>query len=86
MKKKEKESLLTQIDSALDTVRPHLAIDGGDVELIDITEDGTVQVKWLGNCENCNMAFMTLKAGIEQAIKDRIPEIKQVVAINGPTS
>lgn len=82
MEKIEKNTLMALIDAALETVRPHLAIDGGNVELVDVTEDGIVKVKWLGNCQNCNMSFMTLKAGLEQAIKDRIPEIKEVEAVN----
>jgi len=82
MEKLEKDALLAQINAALETVRPHLAIDGGNVELVDVTEDRIVKVKWLGNCQNCNMSFMTLKAGLEQAIKDRIPDIKEVEAVN----
>ncbi len=83
MSVQEKSDLLLQIDQALNDVRPHLAADGGDVEVVDITEDMTVKVKWMGNCENCFMSIMTMKAGIEQAIKSKVPGIKHVEAVNG---
>jgi Fe-S cluster biogenesis protein NfuA len=79
----DKQNLLERIDSALDDIRPHLAVDGGDVELVDITEDNWVQIKWLGNCESCNMSMMTMRAGIEQTIRLKVPEISGVVAVNG---
>lgn len=79
----EKELLLKQIDEALDTIRPHLAADGGDVEVVDITPEMEVQVRWLGNCENCFMSLMTMRAGVEQAIKSKIPSITNVIALNG---
>ena len=79
----QKQLLIQKIDKALDDVRPHLAGDGGDVEVIDITDDMTVKVKWLGNCENCFMSIMTMKAGIEQAIKSKVPEVNHIEAING---
>ena len=79
----EKEHLLERVNQALDSVRPHLKVDGGDVEVVDVTDDMHVQIKWMGNCESCSMSTMTLRAGIEQAIKSKIPEIKGVVALNG---
>jgi Fe-S cluster biogenesis protein NfuA len=78
----EKEQLLQAIDAALDAVRPHLAVDGGNVEVVDVTDEGVVQVKWLGNCQNCNMSVFTMRAGVEQAIRSRVPEIAGVEAIN----
>ena len=77
-----KEELIAQVDAALDDVRPHLAADGGNVEVVDITDDHIVQVKWLGNCQNCSMTVMTMKAGLEQAIMGRIPTILGVEAVN----
>jgi Fe-S cluster biogenesis protein NfuA len=74
----ERQALHERVNSALDTVRPHLAIDGGDVEIVDVTDDFVVRIKWLGNCQGCNMSEMTLRAGLEQAIKNSIPEIKAV--------
>ncbi|MEZ5044316.1 MAG: NifU family protein [Saprospiraceae bacterium] len=79
----EKEQLITKIDKALNDVRPHLAVDGGDVEVVDVTEDHIVKIKWLGTCEGCSMSAMTMRAGIEQAIKSKMPEISSVEAVNG---
>ncbi|MFK8007474.1 MAG: NifU family protein [Saprospiraceae bacterium] len=79
----EKSELLERIDAALESVRPHLKVDGGNVEVVGVTEDMQVQIKWMGNCESCNMSTMTLRAGIEEAIRSKIPEIKGVVAMNG---
>lgn len=77
-----KDTLFERIDRALDDVRPHLAVDGGNVELVDLTEDMKVKIKWLGNCQNCSMSAMTLRAGLEQAIRGKVPEITSVEAIN----
>jgi len=75
-------ALLDEINKALDEVRPHLAVDGGDIEIVEISEDGQLKIKWLGNCQSCSMSGMTLKAGIEQAVKSKVPSISSVVAIN----
>ena len=79
----EKEQLLLRIEEALDTVRPHLNVDGGDVELVDVTDDMQVKIRWMGMCESCSMSTMTLRAGIAEAIRGKIPEIMGVDAING---
>ena len=79
----EMSELLERVDAALESVRPHLKVDGGNVEVVGVTEDMHVQIKWMGNCESCNMSAMTLRAGIDEAIRSKIPEIKGVVAING---
>ena len=79
----EKKELLERVDEALNDVRPHLAVDGGNVEVVDVTDAKVVQLKWLGSCESCSMSAMTMKAGIEQAIKSKIPEISGVEALNG---
>jgi Fe-S cluster biogenesis protein NfuA len=78
----EKINFLTQIDAALEDVRPHLAVDGGNVEVVGITDDMKVQIKWLGNCEGCSMSMMTLRAGIEQTIRAKMPQIQGVIAMN----
>lgn len=83
MSDQERFALIQQIEVALDDIRPHLAVDGGNVEVVDITEEMTVKVQWVGTCENCSMSAMTMKAGVEQAIRMRIPQIKSVVAVNG---
>jgi len=79
----EKSELIERVDAALESVRPHLKVDGGNVEVVGVTEDMKVQIKWLGNCESCNMSTMTLRAGLEEAIRSKIPEITGVVAMNG---
>lgn len=79
----EKSILIDRINQALDEIRPHLKGDGGDIELVDITDDMIVLVKWLGNCAFCSMSTMTMRAGVEQSIKSKLPEIIAVKAVNG---
>lgn len=67
-----------RVEKALDEVRPALQADGGDVELVDVTEDGIVRVRLTGACGCCPMSTYTLKMGIEQKLKEIIPEIKSV--------
>jgi Fe-S cluster biogenesis protein NfuA len=74
--------LTAQVEKALETIRPYLIADGGNVAIEEITPDNIVRVKLLGNCGSCKMSFMTLKAGIEQAIMKEVPEIKGVVAVD----
>jgi Fe-S cluster biogenesis protein NfuA len=69
-----------KIEAALDQIRPALQADGGDVEFIDV-KDGVVKLKLTGACGDCPMAQMTVKHGIERILKERIPEIKEVVAV-----
>jgi len=78
----EKARLLSQIEIALDDIRPHLVVDGGNVSVVELTDEMTVKVRWLGACELCSMSAMTMKAGVEQAVRSRIPEILSVVAVN----
>ncbi len=79
---REAKNLETIVKQALDQLRPYLEKDGGDMELIEITDDKVVRVKLLGNCRDCSMSTMTMKAGLEEAIKDVAPEIVRVEAIN----
>lgn len=79
----DKQALIKRVDLALDSIRPHLKVDGGDVEIVDITDDGVLKIKWLGSCQSCSMSPMTLKAGLEQAVKSRVPEVSSVIAVNG---
>ncbi|MFZ4635202.1 MAG: NifU family protein [Saprospiraceae bacterium] len=83
MTETNKSELLERIEVALGTVRPHLKVDGGDVELVDVTDDMRVLIRWQGMCENCSMSAMTLRAGIAEAIRGKIPEILGVEAVNG---
>ena len=78
----EKVQLLLQVESALDDIRPHLAVDGGDVQVIDLTEEYVLMIKWLGNCENCSMSMFTLKAGIEESVRKLVPKINRIEPIN----
>ncbi|MHA4893738.1 NifU family protein [Pedobacter sp. PWIIR3] len=75
-------NLTEQVEQALETIRPYLLADGGDVAIEEITEENVVKLKLLGNCGSCKMSFMTMKAGIEQAIMKAVPQITSVVAIN----
>jgi Fe-S cluster biogenesis protein NfuA len=75
-------SLLERVEAALDTIRPYLLTDGGNVSVEEITPDGVVKLKLLGACGSCPMSIMTLKAGIEEAIKKAVPEITGIEAIN----
>lgn len=75
-------SLFEQVEAALDTIRPYLEADGGNVAVEEITPDKVVKLKLLGSCGSCPMSIMTLKAGIEQAIQKAVPEITGVEAIN----
>ena len=73
--------LKEKVEEALDKVRPSLQADGGDVELVDIDEDGVVKVKLQGSCAGCPMSQMTLKMGIEKILKQNIPEISRVDSV-----
>ncbi|OPY81915.1 MAG: Fe/S biogenesis protein NfuA [Smithella sp. PtaU1.Bin162] len=70
-----------QVQKAIDTVRPGLQADGGDVELVDVTADGVVKVKLTGACQGCPMSQMTLKMGIEKIIKKQVPAVKEVISV-----
>ncbi len=75
-------NLTDRVEQALETIRPYLIADGGNVAIEEITTDGVVKLKLLGNCGSCKMSFMTMKAGIEQAIMKSVPEITAVVAVD----
>lgn len=70
-----------QIEAVLDEVRPTLLADGGNVELVDVSDDGVVSVKLVGACSACPMATVTLKMGIERALMEKIPAVKEVVQV-----
>ncbi len=77
-----KQDLYARVELALDNIRPYLVADGGDVKLIEIDNENVVQVELLGACGACPMSPMTMKAGIEEAIKRVAPEIVAINAIN----
>jgi Fe-S cluster biogenesis protein NfuA len=70
-----------QVESVLNEIKPSLQADGGDVELIDVSEDGVIQVRLTGACGNCPMSQLTLKMGIERILKEKVPEVKEVVSV-----
>jgi Fe-S cluster biogenesis protein NfuA len=70
-----------EVQKAINTVRPNLQADGGDVELVDVSADGIVKVKLTGACHGCPMSQMTLKMGIEKIIKQQVPGVKEVISI-----
>lgn len=74
--------MIERVDNALDTIRPYLKTDGGDVKVLDVTEEGVVKLELMGSCGSCPMSAMTLKAGIEESIRKAVPEITEVQAIN----
>ena len=73
--------ILEKIEGALDEIRPYLEADEGDIRLIEVTGDMVVKVKLLGACSSCNVSMMTMKSGVEQAIKRAVPEVKEVIDI-----
>ena len=81
---KKTKNLEERIEKALDSIRPYLEADGGDVKIIDISADMTLRLEFLGNCVSCPMSNMTLKAGVEEAVLNAAPEIQKVIALNLP--
>lgn len=71
-----------RVEEALQVIRPYLQADGGDVKLLELTQENTVVLELLGACGSCPMSTMTLKAGVEEAIKRAVPEIRSVEAVN----
>jgi Fe-S cluster biogenesis protein NfuA len=73
--------LKDQVMEVVEEIRPFLKADGGDAELVEVTEDGVVKLRLLGACGHCPMSIMTLKMGIERKLKERVPAVKEVVAV-----
>lgn len=76
------ENLISRVEEALEGIRPYLNTDGGDVKVLEVSEDMVVKLELMGACGTCPMSTMTMRAGIEQSIKRLVPEIKEVVAVN----
>jgi Fe-S cluster biogenesis protein NfuA len=74
-------SILSKINDALEQLRPFFNADGGDMELVEVTDDFVARVKLLGACSSCSMSAMTLKNGVEEAVKRAVPEIRAVEAV-----
>lgn len=83
---KDQEALRERIDSALEELRPFLRSDGGDITVMAVKEDLTVEVELQGACAHCAQAAMTMKAGVEEAVRRAVPEVTRVVAVNMPDS
>jgi Fe-S cluster biogenesis protein NfuA len=75
------EELQKQVEQVLEEIRPYLEAHGGDVELVAVTGEGQVQVRLQGACSGCPMSEMTLRLGIEQVLKEAVPEVKEVVQV-----
>jgi len=78
----EIKNLHKRVEEALDSIRPYLAADGGNVEVVEITQDQDLKIEMKGACKTCNMSQMTIKAGIEETIRRAVPEIKNIIAVN----
>jgi Fe-S cluster biogenesis protein NfuA len=76
------DELTKKIESSLDSIRPYLKADGGNVKVNEITPELVVKLEFMGTCGNCSMSTMTFKAGVEAAIKRDVPEIKSIEVIN----
>ena len=82
MSEEERTDMQNRVNDVLAKIRPYLEADGGDISLIEVTDDLVIKVKLLGACDGCPFSFQTLKAGVEQALRKEIPEIQEVVAVN----
>jgi Fe-S cluster biogenesis protein NfuA len=76
----ENSKIIDRINGALEKIRPYLNADGGDVSLISVSDDMIVKVKFSGACDGCPYSVMTLKAGVEEAIRKELPEVREVIA------
>lgn len=76
------DSLIQKIETSLNSIRPYLEADGGNVKVNEVTNDLVVKLEFVGACGNCPMSTMTFKAGVEEAIKRDVPEIKKIEVIN----
>ena len=78
---KESE-LIERVESALDSIRPYLETDGGNVRVLELSHDFVLKIEFMGACGTCPMSTMTFKAGVEEAIKRNVPEIKKIEVVN----
>jgi Fe-S cluster biogenesis protein NfuA len=78
----DKETIVKKINESIEQLRPFLHADGGDMEFVDLTEDLIVQVRLLGSCSDCSMSHMTMRVGLEEALKKVAPEVQSVQAVD----
>ncbi len=76
------EEILSRVEQALNGLRPYLEADGGNVRVLEVSADLIVRLEFVGNCGNCPMSSMTFKAGVEEAIRRAVPEVRGVEAVN----
>ena len=76
------DTLIDRVEKALETIRPYLKADDGDVQLVNVSSEGIVEVKLTGACSDCPMSQMTLRAGVERALMREVPGIRRVEAVN----
>ena len=76
------KTIIDKIEVALEEIRPFLEADGGDINFIELTDNWVVKVKLVGACSSCNISMMTLKNGVEMAVKRAVPEVKEVIEIS----
>ncbi len=77
----EKNEILKKVEAALEGIRPYLQADGGDINIVELTDDMVVKVQLTGACDGCPMSMQTLKNGVEMVVKNNVPVIKEVVAV-----
>jgi Fe-S cluster biogenesis protein NfuA len=79
----QKESeIIARIETALDSIRPYLHADGGNVRIVELDTNMNLKLEFMGNCSNCQMSSMTFKAGVEEAVKRLVPEIKSIEVVS----
>ena len=76
------EAIKERVEKALEKIRPYLVADGGDISLVDITDEMVVKVELQGACNGCPFSVQTLKAGVEMAVRKEVPEIREVIDVN----
>ena len=77
-----RKEILRKIEAALDTARPYLNTDGGNVEVVELTNDMILKIRLIGACGTCPQSYMTFKTGIETAVKQAVPEVKEIIPLN----
>jgi Fe-S cluster biogenesis protein NfuA len=73
--------LKDEVEKIINEIRPYLVADGGDIELVDVDNEGTVKIRLKGACVGCPMSQMTLQLGVERYLKSRVPQVKRVVSV-----
>jgi Fe-S cluster biogenesis protein NfuA len=78
------KAIMERVEKALEKIRPYLVADGGDISVVDITDEMVLRVELKGACNGCPFSMQTLKAGVEMAVRNEVPEIREVVDVNSP--